>query len=557
MPGMQAGRCVSLLAVVLALAATQPPAAVTAAATDTQVNQTDQKTRFTDVTREAGIDFRHSFGDRSFSNLVEAVGGGAAWLDYDGDGNLDLYLATGSFTKGLSQGEKPSLSPGNRLYRNKGDGTFADVTKSAGVSCRGCFSTAVSAADFDNDGDSDLYVANFGPNVLYRNNGDGTFSDITERAGTGDTRCSVAIAWLDYDRDGLLDLYVGNYIQFDPKYDVFYAPDGFPGPLNYAGQPDSLYHNRGDATFEEIGGKVGLDGAGRAMAAAAVDIDADGYDDIYVTNDAMENYLYLNQKGSTLKESALTAGVAFNGMADQTASMAVDFGDYDADGLPDIFISDNALSSLFRNEGNGRFNDRSPQAGIAEASAQFVGWGAFFFDFDNDGDLDIFKTNSDLSRLFGQEDQLYENFGGGKFRDVSDAAGSYFEREEMGRGAAYADYDNDGDLDVVIVNLDSPAVLLRNDGGNRRRYLQILLKGRASNRDGIGARLEVSAGGRKQVVHKRGSGGYLSQHDPRLHVGLGEINRVEELTVHWPSGRRQILRDVPAGQVLELLEPGD
>jgi hypothetical protein len=318
-----------------------------------------------------------------------------------------------------------------------------------------------------------------------------------------------------------------------------------------------LYRNRGNATFEEVGARVGLDRAGRAMAAAAIDLDGNGYDDLYVTNDAMENYLYLNQEGKSLTETALKAGVAFNGMADQTASMAVDFGDYDADGLPDIFISDNALSSLFRNEGNGRFSDHSPQAGIAEASAQFVGWGAFFFDFDNDGDPDIFKTNSDLSRLFGQEDQLYENLGQGRFRDISDTAGSYFAREDMGRGAAYADYDNDGDLDVVIVNLNSLAVLLRNDAGNARRYLQILLKGRVSNRDGVGARVEVSAGGRKQILYKRGSGGYLSQHDPRLHIGLGETARVEQIAIQWPSGRRQVLKNLQAGQVLEVLEPED
>ncbi|MEE9218887.1 MAG: CRTAC1 family protein [Acidobacteriota bacterium] len=546
MPAVRIRAACALLSVSIALALLPPYSRAAA-----------QKVWFRDVTREAGIDFTHTFGDRNFSNLVEAVGGGAAWFDYDGDGNLDLYLATGSYTEGLSQGDRPRGVSGNRLYRNRGDGTFEDVTKRAGVSCRGCYSLAAAAADFDNDGDSDLYVANFGANVLYRNDGNGTFTEVTDRAGVGDPRFSVALTWLDYDRDGWLDLYVGNYIQFDPKYDVYYAPDGFPGPLNYRGQPDALFRNRGDGTFEDVGSQVGLGRPGRAMAAAAVDLDGDGYDDIYVTNDAMENYLYLNQGGKSLREVALMAGVAFNAMADQTASMAVDFGDYDADGLVDIFISDNALSSLFRNEGHGRFSDRSPQAGIAEASAQFVGWGAFFFDYDNDGDLDILKVNSDLSRLFGQEDQLYENLGGGRFQDISDSAGDYFGKEYMGRGAAYADYDNDGDLDVVIANLNGPAVLLRNEGGNNRNSLQISLEGRASNRDGIGTRVEVRAGGLRQVLQRRASGGYLSQNDPRLHVGLGGAARVEELVIRWPSGRSQVLRKVKANQVIEVREPGE
>jgi hypothetical protein len=242
-------------------------------------------------------------------------------------------------------------------------------------------------------------------------------------------------------------------------------------------------------------------------------------------------------------------------MGDQTASMAAEFGDYDRDGRLDLFVSDNALSSLFHNEGGGHFSDVGPQAGIAQASAQFVGWGAFFFDYDNDGDLDIFKVNSDLSRLFGQEDQVYENLGGGKFRDVSDTLGEYFGEERMGRGAAPADYDNDGDLDVFIVNLNERAVLLRNEGGNRRGYLEVRLAGRASNRDGVGARVEVQAGGRTQVAEKVASGGYLSQRDPRLHFGLGEERSVQRLRIVWPSGRTQELRDVRAGQILTVEEP--
>jgi hypothetical protein len=371
-----------------------PPARETAEATPpAAARSASSPIQFVDVTNDAGIDFIHSFGDGKFSNLVEAVGGGAAWLDFDQDGFIDLYLVTGKYRDGLSEGAKPDREPLNRLYRNRGDGTFEDVTTKAGVACPECFSMAVAVADYDNDGLPDIYVANHGPNVLYRNRGNGTFKDVTGKAAVGDAGCSVGAAWLDLDRDGLLDLYVGNYIEFDPDYDLYYEPDGFPGPMAYAGQPDRLYRNLGGGRFEEIGERLGLTRSGRAMSVAAGDYDGDGYTDVYVTNDASENFLLRNVKGTKLEDVALRAGVAFNGMGDQTASMAVDFGDYDGDGRTDIFVSDNSLCSLYRNRGEG-FDEVGPEAGIARSSAQFVGWGAFFFDYDNDGDLDIFKVNS-------------------------------------------------------------------------------------------------------------------------------------------------------------------
>lgn len=512
---------------------------------------------FTDVTEAAGIDFVHSFGDENFSNLVEAVGSGAVFFDYDGDGWLDLYLASGNYVEGVSQGRKPQPQPKNRLYRNLGNGTFRDVTEEAGVGGRGLFSAGVSVADFNNNGYPDLFVCGYDRSILYRNNGDGTFTDVTNRAGVANNgRFAVAAAWLDYDRDGFPDLYVVNYIEFNPDYDLYYAPDGFPGPLAYTGQPDRLFRNRGDGTFEDVSEEMGIaEFAGRGMSAVAVDFHGDGWDDIYVTNDAMENYLFLNREGKWFEESALHSLVAYNGMGDSTASMAADAGDFDGSGKPGLFISDEALSSLYRNEGDGTFTDVVVEAGIARSSAQFVGWSAFFFDYDNDGHLDLFQVNSDLSRLFGQEDQLFRNLGQGRFQDVSTRLGEHFQRALLGRGAAYGDYDNDGDLDVVIVNIDSSPVLLRNDGGSQNNWLLVRLVGTRSNRDGLGARVRLTAGSRTQTAYKQSSSGYLSQNDPRLHFGLGQATVVERLEIFWPSGARQVLEGLAANQILTVEEP--
>jgi len=521
---------------------------------------------FVEVTDAAGIDFVHSFGDKEFSNLVEAVGGGAAWLDFDQDGLVDLYIATGKYNSVISKGDPPKDKPLNRLYRNRGDGTFEDVTGKAGVGCAGCYSMGVAVSDYDNDGYPDILIANYGPNTLYRNRGDGTFEDVSADAGVGDPRCSAAATWLDYDRDGYVDLYVANYIQFDPKYNLYYAPDGFPGPLAYAAEFDRLYHNRGDGTFEDVSERAGITAMGRAMSVTAGDLDGDDRDDIYVSNDAMENFLYHNEGGGRFEERALMAGVAFNAAGDSTSHMAVDVGDYDSDGRFDIFVSDSSISSLFHNDGKGHFSDVSVPLGVGRHSAQFVGWGSFFFDYDNDGDLDIFKVNADLSRLFGQEPQLFENLPGGKLRDNSEQLGDFFRKEWMARGAAGADYDNDGDLDVIVVNLNTPAVLLRNDG-NRNAWLELRLVGgmrpgaapgsKRSNRDGLGAKATVVAGGRTQTAERRASAGYLSQNDPRMHFGLGSAERAERIEIRWPSGKTQTLTDVATRQVLVVEEPDD
>jgi len=460
---------------------------------------------FQEVIKFSGIDFTHTIGDEHLSNLVESVGGGAVFLDYDQDGFLDIYLSNGNYTEGLSMNEDhpAEKTSENGLFRNLGNGTFEDVTKKAKVGDRG-YGMGMTVGDFDNDGYPDIYVSNYGVNVLYHNNGNGTFSDVAKKAGVSGDECSVGAVWFDYDNDGFLDLYVGNYIDFDPQYNYYYAPDGFPGPMAYDGQPDILYRNNGDGTFSDVTNEMGVfNRDGRAMGVGAADYDNDGFVDIFVSNDHMNNYLYHNQEGKGFVDKGIMSGVAFNQIGEATISMSVDFADYNNDGLLDLFVSDDVYCSLYRNEGNGVFSEMSYNAGIAVACGQFVGWASTFIDYDNDGDLDIFKINGELKHLYGQEDQLFENDGNEKFIDVSTERGSYFQQELVGRGASFADFDNDGDIDAYIVNLNDKGALLRNNKGNENNWIALQLVGDESNRDGIGARVTVVSGDIQQYTQKR------------------------------------------------------
>ena len=510
---------------------------------------------FTEITVPAGIDFVHSVGDDHLSNLVESVGGGAVFLDYDQDGWIDLYLSNGSYNQDLSRGEPKDEELKNCMYRNLQDGHYSNVTKNTKTGDQG-YGMGMTVGDYDNDGYPDIYISNYGPNVLYHNNGDGTFKDVTKKAGVGGDACSVGAVWFDYDNDGLLDLYVGNYIKFDPKYNYYYAPDGFPGPMAYDAEPDVLYHNLGDGKFEDVTHEMGVfNPEGRAMGVGAADYDNDGWVDLYVANDHMINYLWHNEAGKKFKDTGVSTGVAFNQVGEGTISMSVDFADYDGDGLLDLFVSDDAYCSLYKNLGNGLFSEMSDPAGIAQPSGQFVGWASSFIDYDNDGDLDIFKVNGELKHLYGQEDQLFENQGNGKFVDVSVDRGPYFQKEFVGRGACFGDYDNDGDIDAYIVNLDSTGVLLRNDKGNLNNWIQLKLVGTKSNRDGIGARITVTAGDIRQVAQKKSTNGYLSQNDPRMHFGLGKHEKVDKIEIIWPSGTTQTLENIKSGQVITVTEP--
>jgi len=511
---------------------------------------------FQEIGKEIGLDFTHSIGAEEMENIVESVGGGAAFLDYDQDGFMDIFACSGTWVEGFSRGEKPKKLPENHLYRNKQNGTFEDVSKKAGIG-ESLYSMGITVGDFNNDGYPDIYLSNYNNNTLYENNGNGTFKDITEAANVGGGKmCSVGAVWLDYDNDGLLDLYVGNYLNFDPDYKYYYAPDGFPGPLAYDSQPDILYHNKGDNSFEDVTQKMGIvDIDGRAMGVGAADYDNDGFVDIYVANDHTVNYLWHNEMGKGFTDKGTMSGTGFSQSGEATVSMSVDFADYNGDELLDIFISDDNYCSLYENLGNGIFNDKSYSSGISVASGQFVGWSSSFLDYDNDGDADIFKVNGELKHLYGQEDQLFENTGNGKFEDVSVERGDYFKEENVGRGACMGDYDNDGDIDIFVVNLDSSCKFIINNKGNQNNWISLNLIGNDSNKDGIGARIKLIAGGEVQTAQKKSTTGYLSQNDPRIHFGLSKNELVEKIEIKWPSGKTQLLENIGINQVLTVKEP--
>ena len=511
---------------------------------------------YQEIGLDVGLDFIHSIGDNHLNNIVESSAGGAAFLDYNQDGYIDLYITSGTWSEGVSEDPKPDKLPENRLFRNRQDGTFEDVTKKAGVGGP-WYTMGVTVGDFNNDGYPDLFLSNYGQNVLLKNNGNGTYSDVTKHAGvSGGNEFSVGAVWLDYDNDGLLDLYVGNYLNFDPEYKYFYAPDGFPGPMAYDSQKDVLYHNNGDGTFKDVTESMGIvDRDGRAMGVGAADYDMDGFVDIYVANDHTLNYLFHNDGGKKFTDRGTMTGTAFSQAGEATISMSVDFADFNNDGLLDMFVSDDTYCSLYKNEGNGVYTDKSYVSGLATVCAQFVGWSSSFVDYDNDGDVDIFKTNGALKHLYGQEDQLLENMGDEKFVDVSLSRGEYFKKEYVGRGTCIGDYDNDGDMDVLIVNLNDRCRFLRNNKGNQNSWLILRLIGTSSNRDGIGARIKISSDGREQIAQKKSTTGYLSQNDPRIHFGLGKSEMIERIEINWPSGKVQVLENITANQILEVIEP--
>jgi enediyne biosynthesis protein E4 len=522
--------------------------------------------RFEDATAKAGIDFTHSFGSAQLGSLLEGTGSGCVWFDYNNDGWPDLYVLSGRPLDDAMHPYplkvKPNPPPHNHLYRNNGDGTFTDVTEQAGLN-PDLYSVAVTAADYDNDGYEDLLVTGYGRVVLYHNNGNGTFTDVTAKAGIKVDGWAISSTWLDYDRDGCVDLFVGRYVKFDPKYRNYYAADNYPGPLDYEGETNKLFHNNCDGTFTDVTDKSGIGAyVGRTMGVTAADYDGDGWPDIYVANDKTENFLFRNKHDGTFEEVAADAGVAYGQDGEATSSMGPVFADITGSGLLDLWVSDGHYNRMMKNNGRGGFDDTGIVSGLSQANAQYVSWGTGVYDFDNDGLPDIMVFHGGLIHLIPQEHSVFRGLGDGRFADVSRDAGDVVNKRTVARGACFADYDNDGRVDAFVVNLGAQGTLLHNVSTGTGHWIAIRLEGArtnknstGSNRDGIGARVEVWAGGRDQIAERVASSGYLSQNDGRLHFGLGAVEKVDKIVVHWPSGREQTLENQSVDRVLTIQEP--
>ena len=515
--------------------------------------------RFEDASAKAHIDFVHSFGSAKLGSLLEGTGAGCVWFDYNNDGLPDLYVVNGrpldDSVHPYPLQVKPDPLPHNHLYRNNGDGTFTDVTEKAGLA-PDLYSMGVTAADYDNDGYVDLLVTGYGRAILYHNNGNGTFTDVTAKAGIKVDGWSISSTFLDYDRDGCVDIFIGRYVKFDPKYRAYYAADNYPGPLDYAGETNRLYHNNCDGTFTDVTDKSGIGAyVGRTMGVTAADFDGDGWDDIYVANDRTENFLFRNKHDGTFEEVGNDTGTAFGQNGESTSSMGPVFADFDGRGSLDLWVTDGHYNRLLRNTGKQGFDDIGATNGVSQANAQYVSWGTGVYDFDNDGYLDILIFHGGLIHLIPQEHTLFRGLGDGKFEDASREAGPVLSKRTVARGACFADYDNDGKVDAFLVNLGDKATLLHNTSTGTGHWLAIKMHGTKSNRDGIGAKVEVDAGGRHYIEERVAGSGYLSQNDDRLHFGLGSASIAEKIIVHWPSGREQTLANQPVDRVLTVVEP--
>jgi hypothetical protein len=514
---------------------------------------------FEDASDKAGIEFTHSFGSRQLGSLIEGTGAGCVWFDFNNDGLPDLYVVNGrpldDSMHPYPLKEKPVPPPHNHLYRNDGNGHFTDVTAQAGLN-PDMYSVAVTAADYDNDGFVDLLVTGYGKTILYHNDGNGHFTDVTAKAGIKVDGWAISSTWLDYDRDGCVDLFVGRYVKFDPTYRNFYAADNYPGPLDYEGETNRLYHNNCDGTFSDVTDKSGIGAyVGRTMGVTAADYDGDGWDDIYVANDRTENFLFHNKHDGTFEEVANDTGTAFGQNGESTSSMGPVFADLEGRGVLDLWVTDGHYNRLLRNVGKEGFEDIGALNGVSQTNAQYVSWGTGIYDFDNDGMPDILIFHGGLIHLIPQEHTLFRGIGNGHFTDVSRDAGAVLSVRTTARGACFADYDNDGKVDAFVVNLGAKGTLVHNISQTTGHWVAIKLKGTKSNRGGIGARVEILAGGKRWTAERVAASGYLSQDDDRLHFGLGPAKSIDTIKIHWPSGREQTIEKQPVDRVLTIEEP--
>ena len=515
---------------------------------------------FTDATAQAGIDFTHDNGAGGRHRYPELFGGGVAVLDLDADGWPDLLFVNG-------RGWDSSAETRHGLFRNNRDGTFRDVFGGSGLDGADVYGLGATVADYDNDGYDDVFLTTVDGGRLYRNAGDGTFLDVTLDAGIGDGRFAVSAAWLDYDRDGLADLFVGNYVDWSPEAEPGCGnPPGYCGPDAYGPVAPTLYRNAGGGRFENVTGAAGLDDpTDKAMGVAVLDYDADGWPDLFVGSDRVPAKLYRNDGAGRFADVALRSGVAVSERGRARANMGVDAADYDRSGRPDILVGNflHEMLGLYRAAGDGLFVDAAPRSTVGRASYQSVTWAVFFLDVDLDGFLDIFAANGgtdesqgmlDARARLGQPPLLLRNRGDGTFDDVSAAVGEAFGRPDMGRGAAYLDYDGDGDPDLVLTALNGPARLLRNDGGNQGNWLRVRLAGTSSNRRGIGAMVRIASASGTQRRMVRSGSSYASQSELPLTFGIGSDTVVESLEVVWPSGSSQRFTDIAPNRLIVIDE---
>ncbi len=528
----------------------------------------DGRVMFVDVSSDLGVVLKNVSGDSEQSYVVDAMMGGSALFDYDNDGDLDLYVLNGSRVVGFPDGDHPR----NALYRNDGN-TFIDVTEKSGTGDEGWGMGCVTG-DYNNDGDLDIYVTNYGKNVLYSNQGDGTFKDVTERAKVGDEGLSTGCAFFDYDGDGDLDLYVANYIDFnhflETTPDRSYRWKGLKvhfGPRGINGDGDILYRNEGDGTFSDVTEEAKVVGEKMLYGLGVIcgDYDNDGDQDIYVANDTGPNFLYQNNGDGTFTDVGWMIGAAYSAYGEAQGCMGIAFGDYDNDGYQDIFVTNfwEQTNTLYHNDKGAFFSDVSFDGGVAIESFEFLAWGTGFFDYDNDGDKDLFVANghifpqldrANLGTSYAQTNQLFENLGDGTFEDVSENSGAGLQIKKVSRGASFGDYDNDGDIDIFVLDLNDTPTFLRNEGGNRNNWLMVKTVGVQSNRDGIGARIKVSCGELTQINEVRSGSSYLSQNDLRVHFGLGKSNTVDLLEVIWPSGLVERFENLSVNQLVVVQE---